>query len=1048
MVKEKRSLALILTLVAGMVLVPPAMAAPPQPENPQPISQGDMIDIGPVLRAQDAKYMADLEARATAAGVDLSQIQIRATAAYTTGDTITWLALDEVDPMGKNFAGDIFETDYEVKAVTEYCEVWVQKDLNYYNADGTINRMHPDARDPLYVTDARINYLADQCNTTIRPTDVSFFGPYLNRDGTQGFEALINTIYGTHLSEVDGKDDRLVILVSNIRDDNFYDPISNRSFIGGFYWGTFNAWGDRNFVSIDTKQWNDRVGASGHPTRAYDFDSTIAHELQHLIHSDQSPNEETWLNEAMSGFAEFLNGYYTSDALAGRTQWQTWPENSVTLWGDQNNDQGGSEILADYQLVNAFALYTTGRIGGVYTDTAKLTQESEDGILGFNKWLSDTSATNPAATGLTFDDIFTDFRRDMLFGGDTNGAQPQANWNANFIDAYHSPLENSGGPATVAASLGRLRDNLDREGYDWPGAPPFGTDFVEICWSEALSTTTYPVTLDGDETAPPTAWSATPATDVYSPTSGSVAGDVLYSGHSDLSDNFVVFGPVTPGGGDQLTFNHYYNIEDDWDYGFVQVTTDTTGMVGWTSLPIAGTQSITDADAHAIIKANVPGFSGFSGGWITSTYNIGAAYGGQPILLAFRYATDWASDGSDPSSPSGWALDNVSIGSTTLTSGAVGGGRSIQEVRGAGNRFALEFLTWDDGDAITVANVHTATLSAAMTGTLDLATSALGDAGFDEAGERGVLMVSLTKDVFDDLIAGGLLVQYADYSLTGLLPSICTSDANAYGVTHAGADRVYAGEVVTVAVHADNVGSSPNITTTGPLTFYVGVETPVSTTFLSATGGAAPTADLSTVSASFPATPGVYWVGSVARTYDFDVAFTADADLVDGELITATVHFADGAGTDQYFQDESAVTVVSAFGLSALGADIDPVWPGTPAQFTAKILNLSSLFKPFRLVADHPADTTFLGVTGATNVVASATQVTITQVISPYATSGATDLTFRWQPGSSYTFGDVITSTMVGRDTTTGEVFNLSATAAVDAAYRIRMPIVMRGYTP
>jgi len=106
---------------------------------------------------------------------------------------------------------------------------------------------------------------------------------------------------------------------------------------------------------------------------------------------------------------------------------------------------------------------------------------------------------------------------------------------------------------------------------------------------------------------------------------------------------------------------------------------------------------------------------------------------------------------------------------------------------------------------------------------------------------------------------------------------------------------------MTASVHADNIGSSPNVTTTGPIVMYVGVEVPANTTFRAASGGATYTTSLQTVSARFPDSPGVYWVGPVTRTYDFDVAFDVAADLDEGELITVTTHLAMGSGPTNTF---------------------------------------------------------------------------------------------------------------------------------------------------
>jgi predicted SprT family Zn-dependent metalloprotease len=40
-----------------------------------------------------------------------------------------------------------------------------------------------------------------------------------------------------------------------------------------------------------------------------DFDSTIAHEVQHMIHWYQHERDDTWINEGSSVLAQVLNGY-------------------------------------------------------------------------------------------------------------------------------------------------------------------------------------------------------------------------------------------------------------------------------------------------------------------------------------------------------------------------------------------------------------------------------------------------------------------------------------------------------------------------------------------------------------------------------------------------------------------------------------------------------------------------------------------------------------------------------------------------------------------
>jgi len=101
-----------------------------------------------------------------------------------------------------------------------------------------------------------------------------------------------------------------------------------------------------------------------------------------------------------------------------------------------------------------------------------------------------------------------------------------------------------------------------------------------------------------------------------------------------------------------LSFWTQYEIETGWDFGFVQVSTDN-GMT-WLSLEdIEGRTTYEhDASAMAEIVANLPGFTGSSRGWVHETFNLPA---GSPIMLRFRYMTDWAV------TYMGWFLDDITI---------------------------------------------------------------------------------------------------------------------------------------------------------------------------------------------------------------------------------------------------------------------------------------------------------------------------------------------------------------------------------------------------
>jgi hypothetical protein len=134
---------------------------------------------------------------------------------------------------------------------------------------------------------------------------------------------------------------------------------------------------------------------------------------------------------------------------------------------------------------------------------------------------------------------------------------------------------------------------------------------------------------------------------------GAATEGVWWSGDSDMRDVSLV-GSADLTGMDEatLTFDTNYNIEEFWDFGFVQVSTD--GGVSWTSLNNSYTTNETDPSAHPNIIANMPGLTGSSGGWMTMSFDL-SEYAGQEIMFRFRYMTDWGSTWG------GLYVDNVYI---------------------------------------------------------------------------------------------------------------------------------------------------------------------------------------------------------------------------------------------------------------------------------------------------------------------------------------------------------------------------------------------------
>jgi hypothetical protein len=141
-----------------------------------------------------------------------------------------------------------------------------------------------------------------------------------------------------------------------------------------------------------------------------------------------------------------------------------------------------------------------------------------------------------------------------------------------------------------------------------------------------------------------------------------------FSGGGELlSDRVLALGTPVSG---TLTFKTWFDIEEEWDYAFVEASTD--GGATWEQLPGTVTRTSTNpngstawANALGTATSTDAAITGTSGGWLDASFVLPPA---PAVLVRFNYYTDEAVYGR------GWFVDDVHVGGVAegFESGASG----------------------------------------------------------------------------------------------------------------------------------------------------------------------------------------------------------------------------------------------------------------------------------------------------------------------------------------------------------------------------------------
>ncbi len=632
MFRKSLILSFVFMLLAGISL--PSASLPVHAKTSAVVTDPSVQDIGTQLRSME---LGEIELDTSAfdpsvangngesGGNGQQSGDGQVSAQYQVGEEKWMVALDYLN-------NQYYLKRFTLRAVGTYGEVWVANDLSFPEGDPR-NEM-------IEITDDQVQYLLNEFDNNMYPKEVEFFG---EPDLHTGEQALLEA-WG--IEEYRDETGKTMILVDNVRDESYYDP-TYPSYVAGFYSPTIEIYTDRNVMTIDAFDWANRTGPDG--TRPYLYEGVFAHEFQHLLHDDYDSDEESWINEGMSDYAQYLVGYGHSDSHINF--FMDHLENSLVSW----EDQGGREILADYGIAYLFQLYLYDHFGENFIK--ELFYETKNGISGVE------SALEKQGINLSFKELYRNFITAVLINGKYKG--DASTYQFNSVD---------------------VNPNVHtEEAYNTPGAPAWGTDFIKIDPKIKVDK----LLMNGID------FFSTPWKVVEDP--AGERGPVLWGNSGNLTDNHLItqldLSNVTVDDAPALTFDTYYEIEEYWDYGMVQVSTD--GGESWTSLANEHTTDILDPNGLPNIQNNLPGLTGHSGGWVTETFDL-SDYAGQEILLSFRYMTDWAYQ------EAGWYIDNIHVDAIGFTHDAdsTDGWMSLEEVKGIYTNYMVSFVGFRKGNGM------------------------------------------------------------------------------------------------------------------------------------------------------------------------------------------------------------------------------------------------------------------------------------------------------------------------------------------------------------
>ncbi len=344
----------------------------------------------------------------------------------------------------------------------------------------------------------------------------------------------------------------------------------------------------------------------------------LAHEFQHMIHKNVDPNEEGWMNEGSSMLSQQIAGM-RGDMSADK--YLAKPDQSLWYWSGESQDYGQAFLYLEYVFE---------QMGQDFI--AALVADPENGLASLDHTLADLGSPRTA------DDLHADSVTAAFFN-DPALADGQFVYKIPTLSEIKPRYEFTSLPAVFQGTVQQYG----------------GVDIMSFTGKRKAA-----LTFTGDQRVK------------LLPTEAHSGDHFWWSNRYDVSFSTLTREvDLTDVSTATLKYWTWYDIEEDWDYAYLLVSTDDGAH--WDLVPAESSRETDPNDQNL-----GHGISGKSGGgkdpaWVEETADL-SAYAGERILLRFAMQNDLVVNDfgfavDDLSIPEiGWS-DDVEAGESGWTSG-------------------------------------------------------------------------------------------------------------------------------------------------------------------------------------------------------------------------------------------------------------------------------------------------------------------------------------------------------------------------------------------